>query len=514
MRKNSFFLLLFSLFLVQAHSQQLNIPLSPLFEQQYLFKANKDKGSFTGLKPLLDSRIQSVNYDSIVYYKEKGTSRKNWFLRKVFSESFIVVDTGDFKLAIDPLINVASGKGFSDDDTSKLFNNSRGLLVRGDIGEKFSFETSFLETQSFLPKYLSAFVKANDVSPGQGRVKTFKTTGYDFAYGTGYISWSPARSFNLQLGHGKHFVGEGYRSLLLSDNAFNYPFIKSSYQNKWIKYDVIYSSLMVVKNGRLFTSAATEGIFRKKPGTFHLLSLKPIPQVEIGFFEATIFQSERPGKAEDWSFINPIIFLNTARFGLNHTNNVVMGVTGSIKPIPSLTAYGQYAIDGNGGFKKGGVQGGVRFQTNLLHVRAEFNKVNSYTYSATDAFQSYSHYNQPLAHPWGAGFSELHGSAGVKLFQRLFLRGMVTYGRYSALPYGRDVQLSDTIITATLIDAAEIKFLFVSGAVEYVFNRVTNLSVFGELSLRKEDSVPLFTSNTGFIYFGVRTNLWNTYRDF
>jgi hypothetical protein len=39
------------------------------------------------------------------------------------------------------------------------------------------------------------------------------------AVATGYINHKPSKYFNLQLGHGQHFTGDGYRSLVLSDNT-------------------------------------------------------------------------------------------------------------------------------------------------------------------------------------------------------------------------------------------------------------------------------------------------------
>ena len=40
------------------------------------------------------------------------------------------------------------------------------------------------------------------------------------------IAYRPNKIFTFLGGYGKNFFGEGYRSLLLSDNASNYPFLK------------------------------------------------------------------------------------------------------------------------------------------------------------------------------------------------------------------------------------------------------------------------------------------------
>lgn len=501
-----------------AFCQQLNIPYTPLYETQHLYKVNSDKVAFSSLKPVLDSRVESLNYDSVVFNKNKG--KRSWFVRKLLSESFIVIDTGDLKLTIDPLLDAGAGKGILTDKNSKIFTNSRGLIVRGDITDKFSFETSFLESQSFFPSYIGSTVKSLEVVPGYARAKAFKVTGYDYAFGTGYISWSPSRLFNLQLGHGKHFVGEGYRSLLLSDNAFNYPYVKPSFQYKWFKYDVIYSSLMIIKGGRTLTTKFTEPVFRKKPATFHLLSVKPLPFFEIAFFEGTIFKAETQGKTESFSFVNPVIFGNAIAYGLNDKeNNVITGATISIKPVKYVTVYGQLVNDGSLPNKqKTGYQTGATFQNSFMFLRGEYNIVEPYTYAAADPFQSYTHYNQPLAHTWGSSLKEVVASASFTVIKRFILGTHVSTGK--SYFEGSSVLTSDTLntipVTYMSTPDAYRKITYVRNSLEFIVNPVTNLSLYGEMTTRFESysSPSNYTNRTVFVMAGVRTNIFRSYRDF
>ncbi len=147
---------------------------------------------------------------------------KNLAYRKYRKESlFIINDTADkFYLTIDPLFNFEAGVDAADTSGEKLYKNTRGLLVRGDINKNFVFESSFLETQSAFPQYIDDYIAstgsanlATAIVPGQGRSKLFRTNGYDYAMASGYISYSPSSFINIQLGHGKHFIGDGYRSL-------------------------------------------------------------------------------------------------------------------------------------------------------------------------------------------------------------------------------------------------------------------------------------------------------------
>ena len=128
----------------------------------------------------------------------------------------------DIRISIDPQLNVESGTDHVSD--SSVLTNTRGFRVAGNIGKDFSFLSSFRENQSTFIPYLHSYVNSTRVVPGQGLVKVFKVNAFDYAMAEGHISYSPSSHFNMIFGHGKNFIGDGYRSLLLSDNAFNYPY--------------------------------------------------------------------------------------------------------------------------------------------------------------------------------------------------------------------------------------------------------------------------------------------------
>ena len=79
--------------------------------------------------------------------------------------------------------------------------------------------------------------------PTYGQAYGNNKSGYSFIDYTGYVSYSPNNNkiFNFQVGRDKHFIGDGYRSLLLSDNAPAYPFFKIN-TNIWrLQYNVWYT---------------------------------------------------------------------------------------------------------------------------------------------------------------------------------------------------------------------------------------------------------------------------------
>ena len=125
--------------------------------------------------------------------------------------------------------------------------------------------------------------------PGQGRVKPYETGAWDYANASGYISWSPGKYFNFQLGHGKHFWGDGYRSLILSDVSLYNPYFMITTTFWKIKYVNLYSQFShpdVVDH-------VSEGdpVYAKKFSTMHYLSFAPNSKWNISLFEAITWQA-------------------------------------------------------------------------------------------------------------------------------------------------------------------------------------------------------------------------------
>lgn len=459
--------------------------------------------------------------------ESKDTSR-SWFFRKLRKENFIQVNDSNDKLqlTIDPLFNFEYGKDLKDDSSTYFYKNTRGLLVKGDIGSKFSFESSFHENQATFVDYIGQFNNMYLVVPGQGRWKKFKNNGYDFAMASGYASYSPSKHFNFQIGHGKHFVGEGYRSLLLSDNTFNYPYARITSTFGKFQYINLYASFMNLTAVGVSTPPGTEKLFQKKAANFQFLSWNIHRQVQFGFFQGLIWQANDSMNRQhlNLSYASPIIYTATLTEGLGGNNNVVLGATLKLKITNSFSMYGQYMIDdfGMGYFDhvKNGVQIGMKyfnaFNIKNLHLQAEVNGVSSYAYSAKKPSQSYSHYNQALAHPLGSNFSE--GTAFLNYrFRDFFTQIKLNYAStgfdHGGMNYGNNIFLSDTSNVTFDITWGDRKLIIMDFHIGYLVNPSTNLNIIAGISNRSSIS-PIENSQTNFVYFGIRTSLSNVYFDF
>ncbi len=118
------------------------------------------------------------------------------------------------------------------------------------------------------PSFTDTIVSQYKIIPGLGRA--YGSNGnYTFTNFAGSVSYSPIKILNFQLAKDKIFIGDGYRSLLLSDVANSYPFFKTTVNIWHLQYSFWYSMFqdMYTPNGALSKPL-------KRYGTFHYLSLE------------------------------------------------------------------------------------------------------------------------------------------------------------------------------------------------------------------------------------------------
>ncbi len=468
--------------------------------------------------------------DSLVYPRKQ---KKNYFIRKLRRESLVRVQTKDFFLTLDPVLNFSIGLDLEDSLNEKLINNSRGVLVRGNIGKRFSFESSFIENQSTFPNYLDAFADTFKVVPGQGRWKKFKSNGYDYAASQGTFTYSLLNNLSIQAGHGKHFIGSGYRSLLLSDNSFNYPYAQVKIHSKKISYSIIYASLQVVDKVRKYNSNLNEPLFKKKSATYHYLVVSPIEKFSIRFFQATIFQVRDSAHPYfNWNSLNPVIFSNAIQYGLNRSPNVLLGADFSFTPIKSIQLYGQYFADdlssnsaslrNKSGFQLGANYYNVFGIKNLL-LQVEYNQVRPYSYAHSLPTQSYTHYGQSLAHPLGANFKELVGFVNYR-WKDFFIELKVNTAIYGADTaggnFGNDVFESNNFavngVQSTnnkMLQGEKVSLNYQELKLAYLVNPASNMNLFINL-IHRNQNAPLTEKNNLLVYFGIKTSLFHNNYDF
>ncbi|SHG68687.1 gliding motility protein RemB [Winogradskyella jejuensis] len=526
----------------REYSSQLNIPFTHTYYAR--FDANMNAigtNSHTAAKPFL--------YDDVAPYydfkaEKEGLSKnaESWLGRKLWDEHLVQVQGKDYWFTVDPILDLQAG---SDSEGGSTYNNTRGVFIQAGLGKRLNFTTSFYESQGRFAQYfnqyaesLKAFGPDPAIIPGRGIAKRFKDDAYDYPVAEAYLSYTPAKFLNIQFGHGKNFIGDGYRSLFQSDVASPSPFLKTNLKFWKIKYT---STWMALKDVR--PEVVEDGAFLTKYMANHYLSWNISKRLNLGFFESVIWTNSND-RGFDVNYLNPLIFLRAIEFSTGQdAGNAVLGLSAKYKWNNKVNLYGQFIVDefslsdvkgGNQSWKnKFGFQLGAKyynaFNVDGLLLQAEYNQVRPYTYSHNTIVLNYGHNNQSMAHLWGNNFRELV-LIGRYNYKRWFADAKLIIGERGFdfrdgtdnFYYGGDIYGTENdrpADTGIEIGQGNNTSVFHGELMAgYIINPVSNLKVFTNINYRNFDPTAetafVNRTNTTWISFGVRTDLFNWYNDF
>lgn len=475
---SAFLIVLFS----SLQSQNFNISLNKKFnqslEREFSLTESIVHSSF---KPILQRDVERLSnqYKLSPNLELVKFAERSFLARKLFFEHLIQLQTDDIYLTIDPLFFFEYGKE-EESDKNSFFKNTRGFAANLSIGEKVSIYTSFRENQATLPSYVDQRTRNTGVAYGQGRYKTFKEDGFDFAMSSAYVSYTPIKNINLQFGHGKHFIGQGHRSLLLSDLSFNNPYfrINTEWFNSKLSYQNLYTSFQSLE--RLESDAASEELFQRQRGVFRFLEFKPSAKFSIGLFESAISvakDSTGNNKAPA-SYWVPVIFLNSIANSPDESYGL-LGVNTEIRIIKKWLAYGQFAI--NQSFK-GDLAfqiGSKLFPSKHWMLQLEYNSQSNFSKL------NYTHYNESLSSPI------------VFATDEFIAKAQFSKGRW--------------IPSASFHYQSDVEIIFTDAVLSFLINPSYNFTLDAGVQLRNSN---IDRISSTFFYIGLRTNLQNLYFDY
>ncbi len=339
------------------------------------------------------------------------------------------VNVPDFKLVINPVLNLQYGH--ANDGAGSIFVNTRGVTLRGNIANKIGFYTVLTDNQERDPAYVRDFVTKHDAVPGAGFYKSYNHNGYDYFDARGGVSFNAAKYFDIQFAYDKLFIGNGFRSLFLSDFSNNFLFLRISTRIWKFDYENIFS-----QTTGPFPPFAQDGKRDIRPQNYmmiHHLSLQATRWLNLGFYE-NIMEDGKNGL--QLAYLNPVIFYRSVEQQLGAAGKANIGFEVKANVARSVQLYGQLLINefvtkevlhySRGNFaNKQGLQLGVKY-IDALHIKnldlqAEANFVRPYTYTNYDSITNFNNYNQPLAHPLGANFREFIGLARYQPLPKLYL---------------------------------------------------------------------------------------------
>ena len=417
---------------------------------------------------LVNSRFDSLAVDPFTRHlmptAGPGDSRKP-FLKHFYQKKadFYSLKTADLDLHVNPVFyfglggeNVGyrgQGGNGSPDRNQALFVNTRGLEVRGTIAKRLGFYTFFADNQTINPEYVqqygriySNYDNEGASAPGQSFVKKFGANGVDFLSARGYVTFNALKVINVQFGHDRTFIGNGFRSLLLSDNAPPYLFARFSTR---LGHRIQYTNLFTQLQNTQAPLATGVRQIPPKFAAMHHLSVNIGNHVNVGVFEAEVFSRDRL----DLSYLNPVILYRYVESSQGSADNAMIGIDAKANFLSHFMVYTQVMLDefvlrelraGNGNWtNKFAVQLGGKyidaFGVPNLDLQLEGNLARPFTYShegspTVSAGQTnYVHYSQPLAHPLGANFFE---GLGIIRYQR---KRLSLNGIFGIMTSGADI---------------------------------------------------------------------------
>jgi hypothetical protein len=428
---------------------------------------NKRDGVFT-------SSADQFNYeylrnDSWESSRAETNTSKAPFLKKLYSKKsdLAFVDQPALDLHVSPVLYLGFGKDNRVSDP--LMINTRGVEIRGMIDKKIAFYTFLTDNQAILPGYVFDQLKQTAVVPHEGFWKDFKTSGVDFFQARAYLDFNISKHVNFQFGNDRTFIGNGFRSLILSDYSPPNLFLRANAKVWKLNYLFQLNRLTAdqpwYNKGNGIPGGSISNVrYPQKFMAFHHISMNIGKKLNLGLFESIIFApNDTLNKSTfELGYLNPVIFLRATEQQFGSTDNAIVGMDFKWNAAKRISFYGQVVIDefvlkelraGKGWWaNKFGVQGGLKyidaFNVSNLDIQLEANAVRPYTYSHDTQYSNYSNYRQPMAHPLGANFMEAVAIIRYQPIPKLNLTAKTFYAKIgrdtTGVNWGSDVLKNNT----------------------------------------------------------------------
>lgn len=525
-----YFTFLLLIILGKTFAQQLILPTE--YEAPISKVSTLNSNFHEGVKPYNIQEVNKViNLDSIDYYRTKASPN----FRTKAKET-------KFKYDLNPLLNIQAG--FSKELTNNiLFGTGIGANLNLNYNNKFHFNSYYQADLNKFPTYIKNYSNDNCVVPQEGIGYSSGNNLHSRNFG-GYFNYEASNIFNFEIGHGKNHWGNGYRSLLLSDASNNYSYAKITTTVWKFKYVNLYTNFKDIGNERLEPYWS----YNNKFGTFHYLSWNVTKRINFSFFESVIWQAQDTlvNRGFDPNYLNPVIFYRPVEYSIGSSDNSLMGLNVRYKITNNAMYYGQLILDEfylkeirtdflvkakqldpstpHGWWaNKQGFQLGLKWNNILLpnlNLQMEYNTVRPYTYSHITGQSNYGHYNQALAHPYGANFKEgifiinyQKNNWNINLKNIYAIRGLdndtTNYGGDIYKPYNT----IESVYNNYTGQGIEHKMIYTDLKLSYIIKPKTMLHAFVGVRNRYE-KLPYRSNNATFIFAGIKTSLYNTYHDF
>lgn len=348
--------------------------------------------------------------------------------------NFYDVYEDDFYLAVNPVL----GLELNHMEAEWGYKNFRGVEAKGQMFKRIGFYTRLGDHQMFLDPYTYQLTKKENNLMGFDYFRNIERQKYDLFEATAYFNITVIENLmELTAGYDRHFVGYGLRSLIIDEEGAPQTFmnIQGRYQ-KW-SYDFLYAELIDDFKEK------HDQVLPRKYLQIHQLNYELTPRIRLGVFEKSILPSNISFNPLS---VLPIPGLQTLRQNMGGRIQSEMGLQAKAIVGKGVTIYTQAFLKDFDWAKKSisdyrsqwagqlGAQYYDAFTLPHLDLQAEFNIARPFVYSTYNKGENYTHYNQPIAHPYGSDFLEWIGKLRYQFHPKFNI-----YGIGSIAKQGEDI---------------------------------------------------------------------------
>lgn len=427
----------------------------------------------------------------------------SWFKRKFFLEHFVTFRDSALFLYIDPMLDVQVGKGnFTEDNVTQ---NGRGIRAGVVIQDKLEAETWLMENQSSAMPYWLAHHQQNQTAVyGYGRSKINKDTStYDFAWAMARLAVQITPWWTTEIGYGRQHIGNGYRSLLLSNQSIPYPYIKNTWLfKKWTYTHQLSAWNTLVRSG---ATANTEAPFLMQKNKIETLTYLFSDRFSASYIAGAIWHDNKTyASIEQVGFHAPLPGV-TAFYGdsLFQLHGLQANYQAKQWMVYGQVLFGQKKVLNHVAYQLGVLTKIIK-EKYAIYLRAEYNFVPSYLYD----FQGNSWSHQTY-------YTGYVGRDG----REFLLRAQFEKGKLMAsTTLGLGIDHTTKMSSDALLKNASFEL-------QYTINSKSGLAIFAGALYKNDQVLPTWADNefgtanntlqaNKWINVGVRTSLFRIFQDY
>ncbi|WP_431211938.1 hypothetical protein ACQ86N_40165 [Puia sp. P3] len=200
------------------------------------------------------------------------------------------------------------------------------------IAGKLGFSAYLTDNQERGPSWFQDRWRSSTPFPEPDTTNISRPPGFDYFDNRASIYFNVWKYFDMQFGYDKNFIGNGYRSLFLSDFSAPYLFLKFNTRVWKLNYQTIYMELISQH------ATPTDYQYPKKYAVVHHLNINATPWLNVGVYENVVFSR---ADHYDFSYLNPVIFLVSAQQQNGSPDKTTTGIDFKANIGHATQVYGQ-----------------------------------------------------------------------------------------------------------------------------------------------------------------------------